>query len=984
MSSPVAEQLLQPKRQDTAPSKSEGGRLPARRVTKDSQSRFSAVLLALVTIAAVVFGWINFQKEREFEVPYDGLWCVEKASQLHVERVTPGSPGERAGVKAGDLVLAVNDRPVNNTSSLTREMYRAGTWSKANYALMRGSVPLTVSVILVPYDRSINAGLRFIALIYLGIGLYVLLRRWTAPKSSHFYVFCLTSFIFFAFHYTGKLNQFDWIVYWSSIASELLQPALFLHFVLTFPEVKSVVKRNRWLVPACYLPAVLLAGFHVVALRLLEPSGTLRWNLDRLYLSYMTVFLIASAGVLWHTYKHASTPILRQQMKWVTRGTILAIAPFTLLYVLPYLQGQAPTVMMKLSVLSLVFLPLTFGYAIFRYRLMDVDLIFKRGMAYTLAAATIAGVYFAAIGIAAEIIHARLPAAGPMGMIIAIVVTALLFDPMKNWIQDRLDRFFYRRRYDYRKTLIEFGRELSSQLDLDNMLTSVVDRLTRTLLVDRMAIFLDTGGESFELRKSFGMSDVSGLDLSFLARRRPEMGAGHLFFDNTHQVVRESEGAQQTIARLDLNYFIPCTVQNRTIAVLGLGKTSEGDFLSSEDVELLETLAGYIGIAIQNGRLYESLEEKVTEYERLKDFNENIVESISVGVFALDLEDRVEFWNSQMEVMFALPRRTVLGKALSELFPSGFAEEFARIRTEPGIHNLYKFRFDTPAGEQKIANIAVAPLVTRNFSVIGRLVIVDDITDRLQLESQLSQAEKLGSIGLLAAGVAHEVNTPLAVISSYAQMLSKQLHGDEKQSRLLEKITQQTFRASEIVNNLLNFSRTSGTAFGEVDVNKVIQDTLALLEHQLKTARVRVEPRLCEHLPVIYGNTGKLQQVFLNLFLNARDAMPEGGTLSVYTDNGASVTVSIGDTGGGIAQEHIHRIYDPFFTTKTAPKNGRRGTGLGLSVTYGIIQEHAGKIRVDSHVGSGTTFHLEFPLMRKAEAAAGAEQAAAPKATSRS
>ncbi|HEU5451429.1 MAG TPA: ATP-binding protein, partial [Terriglobales bacterium] len=196
--------------------------------------------------------------------------------------------------------------------------------------------------------------------------------------------------------------------------------------------------------------------------------------------------------------------------------------------------------------------------------------------------------------------------------------------------------------------------------------------------------------------------------------------------------------------------------------------------------------------------------------------------------------------------------------------------------------------------------------------------------------------------------------------------------------------TQQTFRASEIVNNLLNFSRTSGTEFGAVDINKVIQDTLALLEHQLKTARVRVEPRLCEHLPTVYGNTGKLQQVFLNLFLNARDAMPEGGTLTVSTANGASVSVSIADTGGGIAQEHIPRIYDPFFTTKTAPKNGRRGTGLGLSVTYGIIQEHAGKIRVDSSVGAGTTFHLEFPLMRKAEAAAGAEPAASPNATSRS
>jgi len=215
--------------------------------------------------------------------------------------------------------------------------------------------------------------------------------------------------------------------------------------------------------------------------------------------------------------------------------------------------------------------------------------------------------------------------------------------------------------------------------------------------------------------------------------------------------------------------------------------------------------------------------------------------------------------------------------------------------------------------------------------------------------------------------VAHEVNTPLAVISSYTQMLSKQLQSDPPKAALLEKITKQTFRASEIVNNLLNFSRTTGTEFTEVDVNKVISDTLALLEHQFKVARVQVERDLSGGLPGIQGNPGRLQQVFLNLFLNAKDAMSGGGRLRVTTQNGEFVTVRVADSGSGIAQEHIHRIYDPFFTTKASPGEGQsRGTGLGLSVTYGIIQEHAGKIRVESRPGEGTTFTLDFPLIRKA------------------
>jgi two-component system, NtrC family, sensor kinase len=339
-----------------------------------------------------------------------------------------------------------------------------------------------------------------------------------------------------------------------------------------------------------------------------------------------------------------------------------------------------------------------------------------------------------------------------------------------------------------------------------------------------------------------------------------------------------------------------------------------------------------------------------------------------VGVLAVDLEDRVESWNSQMEVMYAQPRSLVLGEKLSEVFPASFMEEFYRVRQNPGIHNLYKFRLHTPAGDTRVANIAIAPLVTRKFSVIGRLIIVDDITERIELESQLTQAEKLSSIGLLAAGVAHEVNTPLAVISSYAQMLSKQISSDPKLSALLDKITRQTFRASEIVNSLLNFSRTSATEFTDVNLNKVVAETLTLLEHQLKTSHIKIDTEFYPDLPTIHGNAGKLQQVFLNIFLNARDAMAgKGGKLHISTSNGTSVMVSISDTGTGIAPEHLNRIYDPFFTTKNAPREGQaRGTGLGLAVTYGIIQEHAGKIRVDSAPGKGTTFHLEFPLIRKA------------------
>ena len=239
------------------------------------------------------------------------------------------------------------------------------------------------------------------------------------------------------------------------------------------------------------------------------------------------------------------------------------------------------------------------------------------------------------------------------------------------------------------------------------MLEAILERIQRTLLVDRMAVFLaDVDSPGFIMAHSSGIAPASELDLSFLSSQRPEFAEGHLFFDNTRQAVREEPRAQETIAALDLNYYIPCTVMNRTIAMLGLGKTSEGDFLSSEDVELLETLAGYIGIALQNARLYASLEEKAQEYERLKEFNENIVESINVGVFAADLQDKIESWNSQMEVMYALPRaRRHRQVRFSTCLPPAFCEEFFRVRDNPGIHNLYKFRLGTTAGDTRVVNV---------------------------------------------------------------------------------------------------------------------------------------------------------------------------------------------------------------------------------------------------------------------------------------
>ena len=950
---------------------------------KALQTRAIAVALALATLLVCALGVANFMQENAYEAPTDGVWWVEANSHpasLLAQRVPADSPAHRAGVRSGDRLLSANHHDTATASDLQRVMARTGTWGHINYSLMRGAAPVDVPVILEPTDRARNQAMRLIALAYLAIGLYVLLRRWTAPKATHFYVFCLVSGVLYSFRYTGVFDTLDWICYWGAIIAGALQPALFLHFAVSFGEVRSTL-RHRVVTMLLYLPGLATLLLQIVAMTQWTATERLKHRLDQIGVGYLALYYVIAAATFWFRYQASDKPLERQQLKWLSRGALLSVVPFTALYAIPYLlDANIPVTITRVSGFTLIFLPLTFAWAIVRYRLMDTDLIFKRGVTYTLATASLIGVYFGVVALSAEVVHTRLPSLRIWGLLAGIVATALIFEPIKTAIQARVDRLFDRKRYDYRETLIEFSRGLSSQTDLPTLASSVVERLSQTLLVSRVAVFVagdDGVGRSFSLAASHGLPGSVLTEMPAHTSRNSFLNFGllsqdHIFFENPSVLPHLEPAEQRLAAQLDLNYYLPCRVSgrqgeaSRTIAVIGLGRTQEGDFLSSEDMELLGSLAGYIGIAIQNAQLFARLEKQIGEFERLKEFNENIVESIKVGIFTMDLDNRVESWNAEMEVMYALPRADAIGRPVEELFPESFLEPFLAAHNKPGTHHLSKQKLELRSGETRTANLAIAPLLTRDFVSVGSIVMMEDITERTRLEGQLTQAEKLSSIGLLAAGVAHEVNTPLAVISSYAQMLQKHTRDDQRLQPVLEKITQQTFRASEIVNGLLNFSRTSSTVFASLDINAVLRETLTLLDHQLRTSRVTVETDLQATLPRIYGSQGKLQQVILNLLLNAKDAMSDkgGGTLRLCTrDDGRDVSLQIGDTGSGIDPEHLHRIYDPFFTTKNAPRQGQhKGTGLGLSVSYGIVQEHNGRIQVDSTVGVGTTFRLDFPI----------------------
>jgi signal transduction histidine kinase len=902
---------------------------------------FKLIATVLLTIAALILGGLNVQQKRRYTPPDDGASWVQGPEGVVAQIVVQGGPADKAGIRAGDVLKAINDVPVLNDRHVTQMLYNLGSWHRAKYTIVRNEKEIFPNVVLEIPEQFLRhqAYLEIIGLFYFLVGIFVLLKRSRAPHALHFYFVCLTSFVFYAYHPTGKFNLFDWTIFWSDLGASLLLPPLFLHFCLEFPLRHPLIRQRRHLLYLAYVPCAVLLLLQLAFINgilLFAPSPiVLRDLLNNLGDFHFASYFVLSAIILLQTYRTVRTPELRQQMKWVTRGTALAVLPYFLFQSAPRLFGLTPATYVDLSIFPLALIPISFGYAIHRYRLMDVDIIFKRGVTYTLATACVIGLYATVVVLVGELLGLGFEPLSTVARVAATIVAALLFAPIKDQFQVWVDRFFYRDRYDVRQTLIDFGRTLSSEVNLDKMLDRIVDRLGRALFVSRSAIFLEHPFDPsrFVPARTSGLTIPENADFGFL---KSTTDRPHIFFEADHY---------------DLNYFIPCRLKDRIIAYIGLGRTQNGDYLTSEDLELLETVSDYVGIALENALLYRSIEQKASEYQSLKDFSENIIESINVGVLVEDVDGRIVGWNRALEILSGRSRHDAIGRRTENFIPKQFLQRLIENR------HLYKQPWIG-----LMVNFSATSLVDKVGNTRGTLIMIDNITDRVRLEDQLIQNDKLTSIGLLAAGVAHEVNTPLAVISSYSQMLRKEISPEDSRYKLLEKIIKQTFRASEIVNNLLNFSRTNATEFAEVDVHQVIRDTIALLEHQLRSARIRVEQDFRAEDPVTTGNAGKLQQVFLNLFVNARDAMPEGGEIRITTDTmNSKLEVIVQDTGTGISGDNITKIYDPFFTTKRPGK----GTGLGLSVSYGIVQEHGGTMTVESKPGAGTSFRLELPLVRK-------------------
>ncbi len=960
-------------------------------------------LLLLFAAALMLAGGVFNLRDRisQKPVPSDGvIWKDQPGTGVVAAHIEPDSPAAQAGIYAGDVLVGIStDGHGEEFDEITEARYVQLILDQMKDQISENR-PLSYWIVrrnfsgdasregIADLTHLDNRGepsllravyLALIGLVYLGIGIYFLLRQGGAPYVTHFFLICLCAFVAHFYSPTAELRtQFDKAVDLADLISFLLLGPLFIHFAAIYPSRDHLFSRRRWLAALLYLPTLaLITGefvLRIASLRERLPLSAVN-AADALERSADVLFaasLLISCVLFLRTFRQARSMVIRQQLKWIVWGMGVASLVFAAFYLPSRLATeQASDLLSSVAIAPLILIPLTMGYSIVRYRLMDVDILVRRSVAYIIATLSVALLFGSVMAVSLKFLQDQLSGATLLITAIALSAIAMLFAPMKNWVQERIDRLFYGEKYDYRMTLQDFGRTLSSTTDREVLLDSLTRRLREVLGVERLAIFIEdrTMPSGFAPARSEGLDTEVSLPPDFLTTLREHSGSSGIVsasdIDFDEELFTADE--QPTVSnRRRLNYFVPCAARSRVVAVIALGRMSSGALLSSEDLSLLRAMSGYVAVALENARLIEEQAQRADELARLKEFNENIIESISVGVMVVNLQGRVVNWNSALEEIYGLRRDDAIGRRLPEVFQSdmlsALREMIARSEHQSDqAANIYKFRAAAVDGRELTLNISLAPLHSKLGEVEGTLVAIEDVTSRIRLEEQLQQSDKLSSIGLLAAGVAHEVNTPLTGISSYSQMLMQQIPETDPRHRLLEKIHRQTSRASSIVNNLLNFSRVSDSRMTEVSLNRVLDDTIQLLEAQLRNTQIEVARSYDELLPPALGNAPRLQQVFMNLILNARDAMPEGGRLEIITTAGAATaSITFRDSGVGIAPEHLARIYDPFFTTKQIGQ----GTGLGLAVSYGIVQDHSGSIHVDSRPGEGTSFRLTLPLAR--------------------
>ncbi|CAM2066628.1 PAS domain S-box protein [Sulfidibacter corallicola] len=896
----------------------------------------------LVLILLIVFGLMNVVHNITYRKPIDGGTWEMEGDQL---KVVDTDLDADTSLQIGDVLLGIDDQAITDVDSYQDFMHEVSVGSRHLYILDRSGSRYEPWVEIKGVKDPHISKYYFFAVsgfIYLMFLFLILSQEVTFRARSELLLFCLCVYLTFVFHPTDRFTSLDWISFYLDQLGGLLLPS-----ALTALALRQSLSNNKWLPfiqTVHWLPSVVLALLLLIwipSILGVSSSNTAERYFEDLQriqglwggcLIVVSVMVLALVAELYRREKNFS---LFWAMSWI---------PFALtLWKLDYPFSTAT------ASLAPIALPLALIFSWSREGHLYLGSIGKKGFVYLFVTLVLILGYFLFIGTFQALLGSQI---GPDGLSIisglGIMFAAVSYMPLRHYVADSVDRMIYGERFESLKELVDFSGINRADTRIEAFLTHIVHRLARAFAIETVAAYLGVDGV-----KAFRAVDEANPYKALVIDELPEaLLAGDLLRGVDVDAFRLQQDKREAL--VPEAYICPIRVSG-SLAALIVFELRDGGRLTPEEYRLLRSMLDQCGVLMENMELYANINQKAQDIMQLKESNENIIESSRLGILTTDEMERAGSCNSAFADLVGRPRDQILGLTFDELFSR--LKVTSRQSVKFGVNT--EAHFTNERGEDLILEIQKTALKTKENEVYGTLYLVEDIREKKRISLNMMQQEKLASIGLLAAGVAHEINTPLTGITSYSQFLSGDSGLTEEQRELLGLIQAQSQRAAHIVASLLNFSRKESEPKGPVDVAEVLRQTIKFLSHQLQKANVEVTMELPAESPPIEGYANPLQQVFVNLIVNAMDAMPEGGGLWIQMMVRRRVIELIfRDEGVGMDATTRRHIFDPFFTTKEVGK----GTGLGMSVVYNIMQEHQGSIEVDSQPGKGATFRLRFPL----------------------
>src|SRR5438093_2544227 len=847
------------------------------------KSIFTNALILAVTVAVVAGAFASFQRKRSSFERIDFTFSRHNGV-IVVKSVDPESGAQRAGLRPGDQIWVIGDTPSNEVEGLQKTLRRIGQPVPIIVARGWRTFNLTYRVPELKIDYSYLI-LSFIGFLYLAIGLFTLFRG-ERRESTLFYFVTLLSFIVYVYTPAGDIDVSYRVLQLVEEFATILLPPLTLNFFLLFP--RPIVRHKR-LIAALYVPPALLALWDIDVLifgnRVAVAAAYRSLDLiQRWELAHFAVYFTLAVVALAYTYRTAAA-VGKKQIKWIYLGMALGFLPFLLVYIVPYLVvGSVKPIYSTISILPLALIPLAFAVSILKYKLWDVEVVIKEALAYSVT--FIFGmIAFSTVNLVlSHLIEERSALernflAFASGLLIAGVLI-----PVKGRIESVIEMFVYRESYRHRRAMADFAQELATFHDVHELISMMRERLRAALDIQKMNLFTREGSSLLIYEEERGVPERTAIsEFGTMPAEGPMM--------LSEPRLPDASELPWQLLKAGYRYVLPLRNRGQLQALLLLGTKRGEEPLSRDDLHLLESLTAPLALAIENARLYGRLRRQLEEIRSLKEYNENIIESSSsaIAVVAYDgtiLTANRAFWD-------LVGNDETVDEPIDALFPP---YEMLRKSGARGIST----NFVNNAGVEKEVTVTSSPLSAGDVADGARVLVIGDVTERVRLERELQDKERLASLGLLAAGVAHEVNTPLTGISSYAQLLLQDLSPDDPKYKLLKKMEQQSFRASSLVNNLLDLIANRPRPREIVSVPHLLISTLALHEDLLKAKQISVHVGDIAEMQV-RGNFHDLQQVLTNVLLNARDAVRERGNIWIAVqESGERVDIRIRDDGKGI------------------------------------------------------------------------------------